>query len=425
METRRKVTYFYDEDVGDYYYSPSHPMKPHRVRMTHDLICRYGLYSLLDVYRPIPAQLEHLAAFHSPEYLAFLQSADSYGPQNLVLKTRFNFKEDCPVFDGMFEYCQKYAGASIGAAVQLNYKQSDLVINWSGGLHHAKKAEASGFCYVNDIVLAILELLKYHSRVVYIDIDIHHGDGVEEAFTHTDRVLTVSFHKYDGEFFPGTGSLHDVGIGKGKYYSVNVPLNDGMDDPSFEYIFAPIMDKIMERYQPEAVVLQSGADSLSGDRLGSFNLSIKGHASCHRHMLKYGVPMIVLGGGGYKIKSVARCWTYETAVLLGKDGDLSDDLPPHEYYDLFKLDNQLHIPTDPDLENENPRHYLDQVVAAVLQNVQQHIHPVSVEFGSSSPQSAQQLSRQLLSPGQAHVARAMSDAHQLWQKDIREESDSV
>lgn len=83
---------------------------------------------------------------------------------------------------------QKYAGASIGAAVQLNYKQSDLVINWSGGLHHAKKAEASGFCYVNDIVLAILELLKYHSRVVYIDIDIHHGDGVEEAFTHTGMV---------------------------------------------------------------------------------------------------------------------------------------------------------------------------------------------------------------------------------------------
>ncbi|KAI5645472.1 histone deacetylase domain-containing protein [Phthorimaea operculella] len=140
---------------------------------------------------------------------------------------------------------------------------SEICINWGGGLHHAKKSEASGFCYVNDIVLGILELLKYHQRVLYIDIDVHHGDGVEEAFYTTDRVMTVSFHKY-GEYFPGTGDLRDIGAGKGKYYAVNIPLRDGMDDESYESIFVPIISKVMETFQPSAVVLQCGADSLTG-----------------------------------------------------------------------------------------------------------------------------------------------------------------
>jgi hypothetical protein len=105
-----------------------------------------------------------------------------------------------------------------------------VAINWAGGLHHAKKFEASGFCYINDIVLGILELLKYHPRVLYLDIDIHHGDGVEEAFYTTDRVMTVSFHKYGDYFFPGTGDVKDVGVKGGKYYSVNVPLKDGIND---------------------------------------------------------------------------------------------------------------------------------------------------------------------------------------------------
>ena len=110
-------------------------------------------------------------------------------------------------------------------------------------MHHAKKAEASGFCYINDIVLAILELLKTHQRVLYVDIDIHHGDGVEEAFYTTNRVMTVSFHKY-GDFFPGTGDVRDTGYAAGKHYSVNVPLREGMDDESYRFLFEPIMAKV-------------------------------------------------------------------------------------------------------------------------------------------------------------------------------------
>merc|ERR1711871_1854136 len=162
---------------------------------------------------------------------------------------RFNVGEytDCPVFDGLYEFCQLYTGASIDGAIKLNHRLTDVAVNWSGGLHHAKKSEASGFCYVNDCVLAILELLKCHQRVLYIDIDIHHGDGVEEAFYTTDRVMTVSFHKF-GDFFPGTGDIRDVGVKNGKYYSVNVPLQEGINDITYGSIFKPVMERVMDMY---------------------------------------------------------------------------------------------------------------------------------------------------------------------------------
>lgn len=152
-------------------------------------------------------------------------------------------------------------------------------------------------------------------RVLYVDIDVHHGDGVEEAFYTTDRVMTVSFHKF-GDFFPGTGHIKDIGVGSGKNYAVNVPLNDGMDDENFRGLFRSVIHKVMEVYQPEAVVLQCGADSLSGDRLGCFNLSVKGHADCLRFLRSFNVPLMVLGGGGYTIRNVARCWCYEVRLFL-------------------------------------------------------------------------------------------------------------
>lgn len=132
----------------------------------------------------------------------------------------------------------------IDAAHMINDGQADIAINWAGGLHHAKKREASGFCYINDIVLAILELLRTYSRVLYIDIDCHHGDGVEEAFYTTDRVLTCSFHKF-GEYFPGTGTVCDIGMEKGLGYSVNVPLRDGLTDAALKKVFVPVRAKIL------------------------------------------------------------------------------------------------------------------------------------------------------------------------------------
>eukprot|EP01068_Selenidium_serpulae_P012049 Selendium_serpulae@DN5760_c0_g1_i4.p1 len=339
MSSKKKVAYLYDPDIGSYYYGPGHPMKPQRIRMTHALIVAYKLYHGMEVYRPHKAIEPELKCFHDNDYVQFLASVmpdevKEHGPQ---LK-RFNIGDatDCPVFNGVYEFQQSCAGASIDAAKLLTNNDADICINWSGGLHHAKRSEASGFCYINDIVLGILELLKYVARVMYIDIDIHHGDGVEEAFFTTHRVMTVSFHKF-GDFFPGTGDISDVGAEKGKYYSVNVPLNDGIDDHSFLDLFKSVITKAVQVYQPGAIVLQCGADSIRGDRLGRFNLSLKGHAECVRICKGFNVPLMILGGGGYTIRNVARCWVYETAMALGKEENYDEaiGIPLNEYYSYY------------------------------------------------------------------------------------------
>ncbi|GHP12359.1 histone deacetylase [Pycnococcus provasolii] len=352
--------------------------------MAHNLLESYDLLKSLEVVGPPRASWSSMTAFHTDEYIQFMRfvTPDNQHGHTRQLR-RFNIGEDCPAFDGLMNFCSVYTGGSVAGAVRLNNKTNDIAINWAGGLHHAKKGEASGFCYVNDIVLAILELLKEHQRVLYIDIDIHHGDGVEEAFYTTDRVMTVSFHKY-GDYFPGTGALDDVGHDVGKYYSLNVPLRDGVDDAAYETLFVPIMSKVMERYQPGAVVFQGGADSLSGDRLGCFNLSIKGHALCLKHMLKYNVPLLVLGGGGYTIRNVARCWAYETACCLGQE--LDDNLPDNDYIEYFGPDYRLFYNAS-NMENQNSNDYLNKIRVKILENLNR-VQPAPVSGNPLASQDA-------------------------------------
>lgn len=375
--SKKKICYYYDGDVGNYYYGQGHPMKPHRIRMTHNLLLNYGLYRKMEIYRPHKASFEEMTKYHSDDYIKFLRTIkpENTSEYNKQMQ-RFNVGEDCPVFDGLYEFCQISTGGSVAGAVKLNKQQADVAINWAGGLHHAKKSEASGFCYVNDIVLAILELLKYHQRVLYVDIDIHHGDGVEEAFYTTDRVMTVSFHKY-GEYFPGTGDLRDIGAAKGKYYAVNFPLRDGIDDDAYERIFNPVLSKVMEMYQPNAVVLQCGADSLSGDRLGCFNLSLKGHAQCVDFIKKFNLPLLILGGGGYTIRNVARCWTYETSVAL--ECDIPNELPYNDYFEYFGPDFKLHIQPS-NMQNQNTPDYLDKIKTRLFENLRMIPHAPGVQM---------------------------------------------
>lgn len=202
--------------------------------------------------------------------------------------------------------------------------------------------------------------------MLYIDIDVHHGDGVQEAFYHSDRVMTVSYHRYDGAFFPGTGALEEIGVNDGKYYSINIPLHEHIDDASYLYVFKKTMGAIMESFRPAAVVLQCGADSLAGDRLGSFNLSIKGHGECVNYMKSFQVPLLVLGGGGYTIRNVARCWTYETSVLT--ETELPDMLPFNEYLSHYGPDFKLHPPiVDTTLDNQNTRAYLNNIIKKIYE----------------------------------------------------------
>ncbi|KAK9779704.1 hypothetical protein AB5N19_08213 [Seiridium cardinale] len=378
----KKVAYFYDSDIGNFAYVAGHPMKPHRIRLAHSLIMNYGVYKKMEIYRAKPATRLEMTQFHTDEYIDFLQKVS---PENMESyqreQTKFNVGDDCPVFDGLFEFCGISAGGSMEGAARLNRQKCDIAVNWAGGLHHAKKSEASGFCYVNDIVLGILELLRFNKRVLYIDIDVHHGDGVEEAFYTTDRVMTVSFHKY-GEYFPGTGELRDIGIGQGKYYAVNFPLRDGIDDSSYKSVFEPVIASVMEFYQPDAVVLQCGGDSLSGDRLGCFNLSMEGHANCVKFVKSFNLPTLVLGGGGYTMRNVARTWAFETGLLV--DANMPKTLPFNEYYEYYGPDYELAVRAS-NMENANSPEYLEKIKNQLVENLRRTAHVPSVQMQDIPP----------------------------------------
>ncbi|KAF9557197.1 hypothetical protein CPC08DRAFT_693545 [Agrocybe pediades] len=364
--SRPIVSYYFPKSVGAQHYGVGHPMKPHRLTLTNALVMGYGLDKQIhNIYDPRPATQEELENYHDHDYIDFLSRVT---PQNQnAMKSMidsFNCVEDCPIFADMYDFCRAYAGGSLAAARKLCAGTTDIAINWSGGLHHAKRGEASGFCYVNDIVLAILELLRYHPRVLYIDIDIHHGDGVELAFYQSNRVMTVSFHKYTGDFFPGTGKLDDNGSGQGKHFCLNVPLLDGIDDDMYLTIFKTVIEDTVTSFRPSAIVLQCGADSLGCDRLGAFNLSIAAHGECVNFVRKFNVPLLVVGGGGYTIKNVSRCWTYETSVLVG--AQIPDELPA-TVYDSFFADShwKLHPPLTGKVDNQNTPASLQRITISI------------------------------------------------------------
>ncbi|KNH07460.1 Histone deacetylase superfamily [Perkinsela sp. CCAP 1560/4] len=300
---------------------------------------------------------------------------DEVGADTDDMNCFFRLSGDCPPFDGLYDYSAHIASGSVAGAVLLNTGTASTVINWAGGLHHAHRFEAAGFCYVNDIVLSIIELLKVFERVLYVDIDIHHGDGVEEAFIASDRVMTISFHRhgFDG-FFPGTGWKEDIGVGPGEGFALNVPLYDGVRDDQFYFLlFKPILRDAIDRFAPQAIVMQCGADSISGDRIGRFNLSSAGHARCVALVKSLHLPTLILGGGGYTMTNVARTWALETALLSGAAGvhELSI-IPAHDfdvYYSSVPRERVLGVQEDVTMGNENAPSYIEHIRALSIEQL--------------------------------------------------------
>ncbi|CAF3411249.1 unnamed protein product [Rotaria sp. Silwood1] len=188
--------------------------------------------------------------------------------------------------------------------------------------------------------------------------------------------MTVSFHKFGG-YVPGTGDRRDIGAGRGKYYAVNFPLRDGIDDDTYETIFKPVMTKVMETYQPNAVVLQCGADSLTGDRLGCFNLTLKGHGKCVEFIKGFNLPLLLLGGGGYTIRNVARAWTNETAIALNQE--ISNELPYNDYFEYYGPDFKLNI-SPSNMPNKNNTEYLDKIKVKLFDNLRMLPHVPGVQM---------------------------------------------
>ena len=363
-----------------------HLMNPQRLRMVHSLILSLGLKDKFRLVQSEPCSDGDLRMFHSREYLDFLSTVThekiEKGEVSQDACLAYNIGPvsdtvDCTAFAGLWEYNRRIAGASLDAAYMLRNGETDIAINWSGGLHHAKSSNAAGFCYVNDCVLAIVELLRTFDRVLYIDIDFHHGDGVEEAFYITDRVCTLSFHRFSPrKVFPGTGDVGDTGMGLGEYHSINVPLLSGISDDLYIPLFDEILSAVVKKFKPNSIVLQAGADSLVGDSVGmengSFNLSTRGHGKCVELVRDLNIPLLVLGGGGYSKTAVARCWAIETAILCGVDVDeLPDNIPSKDFYsNQYKDSNRLHITPKKDAVDFNSPGRIKQLKDLILSNIE-------------------------------------------------------
>jgi len=321
-----KSAFVYTDVYVKYQYSETHPLKPYRLQLTRDLMQSYGLLGLPQsrVVEAVTAQREELARFHTQEYLHALEAANS-GKYRTEYARYGLGPGDNPVFPGMYEWSLLCAGGTLQAARLVEAGEVDVAFHIAGGLHHAMRGRASGFCYVNDPVIAITELVSQGYRIAYIDIDVHHGDGVQAAFYNTDQVLTISLHESGHFLFPGTGFEHEIGEGKGRGYAVNLPFLPGVDDAIYEEGFSAVVPPLVKAYKPEFVFTQLGVDTFHDDPLAHFNLTTAGFTRVLEQLKGLASRWIATGGGGYNLPNVARAWTLAWGMMNGVE--IPDQLP--------------------------------------------------------------------------------------------------
>ena len=323
------VGFVYDGKWATFSYGCSHPMKPHRLRLVYELSKAIGLLpsARVAILPGRRASVEEVLTFHDREYLDALREADSGRiPQGAG---RFGLGwGDNPAFEGVLEWSLLVTGASIMAAEAVAEGRFPVAFNTSGGLHHAMRSRASGFCYINDPVLAIHHLLDRGMRVAYIDIDAHHGDGVQWAFYESKEVLTVSLHERGDSLFPGTGWVDEIGEGEGRGYSANLPLPPGTNDALYLRAFREVVPPLIEWFKPDAIVTQLGIDTLHTDPLTHLSLSLEGFRRIVEEIKALDRPWIALGGGGYDVEKVAKGWTMALGVMAGEEvpEEIGEDL---------------------------------------------------------------------------------------------------
>ncbi len=269
---------FYSDEMAGVEYAPTHPFKPVRARLFLELLHRY--YNVhggdFRVERPGPLDEELLYLFHEKAYIELLRKA-SRGEFDLEMLHAGLGMEDNPVFLGLFEFALAVAGGTHRGATEIARGDADVVFIPLGGLHHAKKDRAAGFCYINDAAIAIGDCVRKGLRVAYVDVDAHHGDGVQDAFYATDRVLTISVHESGRTLFPGTGFETETGEGAGRGYNVNVPLRAGTDDEVYLAAFEAVVPPLLEWFRADVVFAQIGGDVHKDDYLAHLNLTSRGY----------------------------------------------------------------------------------------------------------------------------------------------------
>ncbi|MFC1737592.1 acetoin utilization protein AcuC [Planctomycetota bacterium] len=314
----RKAAFIYSQELERYRYPPEHPFNTIRAKKTRKIINSMGLLSGDNRMEVVPEAAERivLKKFHSARYLYALKTA-SKGRWDIEALNMGIGTGDCPVFEGLYDYSVLACGATLTGAELIISGKADAAFNPSGGFHHAGPERASGFCYINDVALGCMLLAEHGKKVLYLDVDVHHGDGVAYAFYDRSDVMTISFHEDPHVLFPGTGFADEIGTGKGEGYCVNVPLPVGTYDEVYMKAFSEIAVPLITAYEADVIVFELGADALTGDPLGHLCLTNNVYSEIIKHLLSLNRPILATGGGGYNIDNTARAWALAWSVLCG------------------------------------------------------------------------------------------------------------
>ena len=339
-----KPIFVYSDALMGYDMGEQHPLRPIRLRMTYELLKTYGLFEeALELIDPIHAGREALETVHAPAYLDMIERLEPGEPLRGMREFGFG-GGDNPLFKGIASSSALYAGAAIQAA-QSVVDGAKIAFSMSGGLHHAHYAKAAGFCVLNDCALAVTRLRTRFARVAYVDIDVHHGDGVQELFYDDPSVLTVSLHESGQTLFPGTGFVSEIGVGAGTGFSVNLPFAPYTTDELWLSSFNAGVLPILEAFAPDAIVLQMGCDPHYSDPLAHVCLTTQGWLEGVKAVQNLGVPIVGLGGGGYNLENVPRMWAAAVATLIGET--LPDIVPPdYSFYEKIPPTLSDHVTID-------------------------------------------------------------------------------
>ncbi|MQS35022.1 acetoin utilization protein AcuC [Streptomyces katsurahamanus] len=330
----------WDEAVTAYDFGDSHPMDPVRLALTMELVRAYELDRAVDVVAAKPAGDSTLRLVHREDYVAAVRAASAL-PRSADQAYGLGTMDD-PAFAGMHEAAALIAGQSVGAAEAVWRGQAAHAVNFAGGLHHAMPGSAAGFCIYNDASLAIARLLELGAeRVAYLDVDVHHGDGVQAAFWDDPRVLTVSLHEHPRTLFPGTGWPEETGgAGPAEGGAVNVALPAGTGDEGWLRAFHAVVPELLADFRPQVLVTQHGADTHFEDPLAHLAVSLDAQRSvqeaCHALAHEYAEEgrWIALGGGGYAVVDVVpRSWTHLVGIAAHRPVD-PESMIPETWRDL-------------------------------------------------------------------------------------------
>ena len=365
-----RAAFIYENALSQHVLRQDHPMRPARLKLTYQLLQAYGAFDggKSQLLAPRPATLEELGLLHTSEYIAAVQGLSSGLRVSNDQRFGFSARGDNPVYQGMYEAARLSTGATMMAAELVASHQVDVAFNISGGLHHAAPSHASGFCIFNDPALAIKYLLDRGLRVAYVDIDAHHGDGVQNAFLDDNRVLTISIHESGRYLFPGTGFVEESGTGTAVGYSVNLPLYPHTEDEVYLQAFYQVVPPLLAAFAPDILVTQLGIDSYYSDPLTHLQVTSRGFVEAVQYFSRLGLPWLALGGGGYDLGAVARCWSLAYGVMMDAEWpdnipvELSQELGATQLRDTVKLE----IAEDVRLE---ARRLAEEGVAAIKREV--------------------------------------------------------